>query len=336
MKDMAAADTELSAALRRFGETPEEWLTRLDRDWQALSARSKPISAKEAAAVWEPFLRDGTITKLQYERLVAAKRYTPVPEIEAAIAETAGDPRMQRLFRALEVKNNELWNDLASVFYGQADRSNLQRILNHPLLYWPLSYQIKATKWLANIMFDKAFGVDSGSMGAWTIAELHNRHMEKMSTDEEYAQYFSDNQTLLFMAQMILPITPFDIGVSMSPWARLILEGMRDKEDPDYKDPYSRNIFSVGPGYTYFNLLPRFLAEQSKPGAAMSGIFGEGAPLSDAQRYLPATIAIKPPSKRSQLQAADAGVYGTIGGTGVTPDFDRSQLPQSDQARFGP
>jgi hypothetical protein len=176
MREMAKVDPELSATLRRFGETPDSWLTRLDRDWQAMMARTTPLSPKESAAVWRPFLEDGTITQLQHDRLVAARRYTPVPEIDAAIAETAGDVRIQRLYRALEVKNNELWNDLASVFYGQADRSNLQRLLNHPLLYWPLSYQIKATKWLANILFDKAFGIDTGSLGAWTVQEIHDEH----------------------------------------------------------------------------------------------------------------------------------------------------------------
>jgi hypothetical protein len=137
------------------------------------------------------------------------------------------------------------------------------------------------------------------------------------------------------MAQMILPITPFDIGVSMSPWTRLVLEGMAaNPNDPDYKDPYSRNIFSVGPGYTYFSLLPRFIAEQSKQGAALEGVFGEGAPLADAQRFLPATIPIKP-SKRSQLQAADTQTFGTIGDTGVNPDVTRQQLPSSE-GRYAP
>jgi hypothetical protein len=293
-------------------------------------AKSRPLSPREVRAVWEPFLRDGTIDEVTYQRLVAARRYTPVAEIDRAIAESAGDPRIQRLYRALEVKNNELWNELAAVFYGQADRSNLQRLLNHPLLYWPISYQIKATRWLANVLFDRALGVDTGAGGAWTIQQVHDDHLRRMATDPEYAQFFADNKTLLFMAQMILPITPFDIGVSMSPWARLVLEGMANNEDPTYTEPYSRNIFSVGPGYTYFVLLPRFVAEQGKPGAALGGFFGQGGPLSDTQRYLPSTIPVRP-SRRSTLDTLSVDV---MAGTPVGVDLSRNQ--PAGQSRYAP
>ena len=337
MTDMARNDPELSSTLHKFGDTPEAWLQRLDRDWQALMAKSKPMTERGASDIWSPFLKDGTIDQGTFDRLVAAKRYTPVPAIEQAIAESAGDVRVQRLYRALEVKNNELWNDLASTFYGQADRSNLQRLLNHPLLYWPLSYQIKATKWLANILFDKALGVDTGSGGAWTIAQIHNDHVDRMKRDPEYAAYFTANKTLLFIAQMILPITPFDIGVSMSPWTRLVLSGQ--VADPqDETTAYSRNLFSVGPGYTFFSLLPRFLWEQGKPKAALSSLFGVGdaqgqgrGPLADLQRYAPMTIPVQP-SKTSKMQNLDQQTVGN-GNFGV--DQAQLQLP-TGVSRYGP
>jgi hypothetical protein len=330
LKELAANDAELSQTLRRFGDSPEAWLTRLDRDWQGLMARSKPLTTAEAKAVWEPFLRDKVIDQLTYDRLVAARRYTPIAALDQAIAETAGDVRIQRLYQQLQVKNNELWNELASVFYGQPDRSNLQRILNHPLLYWPLSYQIKATKWLANILFDRALGVDTGSGGAWTIQQVHDEHVRRMTSDPEYAAFFERNKTLLFLAQMIIPITPFDIGVSLSPFTRLVLQ--RDQSNTEEDEAYRRNIFSVGPGYTFFALLPRLIAEQQKAGAAMFGTFGkeQGVPgLNELDRFFPATIPVKP-SKKSTLEALSQEAFG-----GYANDPRQLLLPQGE-SRYGP
>lgn len=325
MLDMAQRDPELAAGLRRFGMTPDEWLRRLDRDWQLLERRSTTLTPAEAQSIYKPFLDDKVINQATYDKLVASRRYTPVPEIEAALVESAGDPRMQMLYRVLEVRNQELWNELAAVLIGQPDRSNLQRLLNHPLLYWPISYQIKATRWLANVLFDKAFGVDTGAGGAWVVQEVHDRHVKRMSEDPEYAAYFVNNKTLLFLAQMVLPITPFDIGVSLSPWSRMVLERAYSTIDPTFTDPYARNLFGVGPGYTYFEALPRLFHEQGKPGAIL-----EGSPIVEiGQQFSPFKVPVGGGNRRSQLATEDAAVFGP----GEVPPAGTFEGPAT---RFGP
>jgi hypothetical protein len=234
--------------------------------------------------------------------LAAKEAYPIIPEIERAIAESRGDPRVVALYERLREVNNGLYDDLASLFYGQPDRSNIQRILNHPLLYWPLSYQIKATKWLARILFDKAFGVDTGFGGALVIQKVHDEHVARFQSDPEYQRWFAQHSSLLFIGQMLLPITPFDLGVSLSPFTRLALSAGNT-------DAYSRNLFGVGPGYTYFKLLPRLMYEEGKPG----GVLGAGAPGplpwlgKVGQQILPYQITVNP-STKSQLQAAEQAV----------------------------
>ena len=303
----AQQDPILSSTLKTFGETPGQWLDRLVRDWQAFDAITDPRA-------WSR-LKSGGRTKLlsQFDELkgdkataAAAKdAYPGIPEIERAIGESRNDPRVVALYERLREINNSMYDDLAALFYGQPDRSNFQRLLNHPLLYWPISYQLKATKWLASILFDSAFGVDTGAGGAVVLSNVHDRHIERYNSDPAYRKWFADHKTLLFIGQMLLPITPFDIGVSLAPWTRIALN-MANGDD------YSRNVFSVGPGYTYFSLLPRLFFEENKAG----GVFNAEGPLGGVgdvgETTLPLTIPIKPASKSALDQANAEAIRGSL------------------------
>ena len=303
----AQQDPILSSTLKTFGETPDQWLDRLVRDWQAFDAITDPRA-------WNR-LKSGGRTKLlsQFGELKGEKAtaaaakdaYPGIPEIERAIGESRNDPRVVALYERLREVNNSMYDDLAALFYGQPDRSNFQRLLNHPLLYWPISYQIKATKWLARILFDEAFGVPTGAGGAVVLSNVHDRHIERYNTDPAYRKWFADHKTLLFIGQMLLPITPFDIGVSLAPWTRIALN-MANGDD------YSRNVFSVGPGYTYFSLLPRLFFEENKTG----GVFNAEGPLGGVgdigETTLPLTIPIKPASKSALDQANAEAIRGSL------------------------
>lgn len=297
----AKQDPILNSTLKTFGETPDQWLDRLVRDWQAFDAITDPRA-------WARLKKGGRAKLLsQFDEvkgkagaLAEKDAYPGIPEIERAIGESRNDPRVVALYERLREINNAMYDDLAAVFYGQPDRSNFQRLLNHPLLYWPISYQIKATKWLARVMFDSAFGVDTGAGGAVILSNIHDRHIERYNSDPEYRKWFEQHKTLLFIGQMLLPITPFDIGVSLAPWTRIALN-MANGDD------YSRNVFSVGPGYTYFSLLPRLFFEENKAG----GLFNAEGPLGGVgdigETTLPLTIPIRPASKSALDQAnADA------------------------------
>jgi hypothetical protein len=170
--------------------------------------------------------------------------------------------------------------------FGQVDRSNVQRLMNHPLLYWPISYQIKATKWLAGLFLDRMGGYDTGAGGAVTLGAIWETHRDNLQNDPDYHRFLEENGELLFFASMLVPITPWDIGVSLSPWTRIGLEMATNGSSPT---GYARNIFSVGPFYSYLQLGPRLIRERAEHDA---GPFGEAARV--VQRAFPVSINMPP------------------------------------------
>ncbi len=313
LRAFADADPDLAATIRRFGDTPESWLRGLNEDLEAGAAMTRRLNPKEAATVYEPFLRRGTISGAEFDNIVKSGHYTSLPKLEAELARTLGEPRVHALIERLQFLNEQAWNDVAGMMFGQPDRSNFQRLVNHPLLYWPISYQIKATKWLAGILFDRAFGVDTGAAPAVLLDQIHAQHIRRMREDEEYARFFAAHRDLFFVAQMLLPITPWDIGVSLSPWSRMLLTAGAE-------DPYQRNAFGIGPGYTYMNLLPRLVAAESRPGGVIPEILrpalGQAFPPTltlrpkpvSATEYIEVLRPFLPPA--SETQAREQDVYG--------------------------
>jgi len=310
LRQVAADSPDLMGAIRAFDAgDPMAWAKRLDTDWELATKRSQDISPKDAARLFKPWMDEGTISKMEYDELVKAHRYTGHPAIDAELSKMA-DPRMQPLLNRLAAINEQGWNDAAGLIFGAVDRSNIQRLANHPLLYWPISYQIKATKWLAGLLFDRAFGVDTGSAGAVTLGMIHQQHKDRMVNDPEYATTVSQNPTLLFVAQMMFPIAPWDLGVALSPFTRLAISTAVYPEDEGYR----RNVFSVGPGYTYYSLLPRLFYEQSKrdswaqeTGGIVGTVFRAG------QRYAPYSVPVKPTTSELGYTERQVGHGGTPG-----------------------
>lgn len=311
---MAQRDPELMQTMKALGDTPADWLERLNNSWELYSALSRKLDPQEARAVYGPRLADGTINQGEYDKLIEAAarqdgyHYVKIPAFEAEIAAAAGNPLMAPALRRLQFLSEQAWNDAAQLIYGQVDRSNIQRLLNHPLLYWPISYQLKATKWLMGLMFDRFMGADTGSLGALTLDRIHAQHQQQYASDPEYRQFFEDNKTLLFIASMMFPITPFDVGVGLSPFTRLAIgtaTGALGLDQGDPEGPYRRNIFAVGPGYTYFNLIPRLgyeLGKSPNPAAAGAGHL--------LNTYFPYQVTVGPSA--SQQVQANQQEYGQL------------------------
>lgn len=314
LRDMAMRDPEIAQTMRALGDTPKDWLERLNNSWELYSALSRKLNPDEAAAVYGPRLKDGTINQVEYDKLLkaAAKdgyHYVSIPAFEQEIAAAAGNPILAPVMQRMKFLTEQAWNDAAQLIYGQVDRSNIQRLLNHPLLYWPLSYQIKAAKWLAGLLFDRFMGVDTGSLGALTLDRIHQMHQQQYQQDADYRQFFEDNKTLLFVASMLFPVTPFDIGVGLSPFTRLAVGtatgalGLDDPLDPEGSQ-YRRNIFAIGPGYTYYSLFPRLGYEMGKsPNPIVSGV-GQGI-----NRFFPYQITVGPKSSSQQTQQTQPAGY---------------------------
>ena len=72
----------------------------------------------------------------------------------------------------------------------------LERTLNSPWLYWPLSYQLKIGKWMLNLLTDRAFGRQTNLGGAATYAQLVKLHEDRMKNDPRTPRIFADNLTL--------------------------------------------------------------------------------------------------------------------------------------------
>ncbi len=155
-----------------------------------------------------------------------------------------GSPELAEVYGRIYEVNARLLGDLRALMYGNPNRGQIERTLNSFLLYWPISYQIKATKWLLNIMYGKIGGVQTGGLGALALDRMQADHEKRMVEDPEYLRFFEEHQSLVFAAQMLVPITPWGIGTSLSPiWRNLFF-------------PSARPVLNMGPVYTVTRFIP--------------------------------------------------------------------------------
>lgn len=174
-------------------------------------------------------------------------------------------PFLQKVWEA----NDKTYHDIVNTFHGNPNRTNLERIANSYWLYWPISYQIKAGRWLVSALTNGAFGRDTKLAGAALYAHYADEHRKRLVSDPGYQALFEDHPTAWFLAQMMFPITPGDMGVSLSRPVRYA--GAKLGFWGDYKsasDPVTAAgaIMSLGPVYTA-ELLARLGREAFSPSA---------------------------------------------------------------------
>lgn len=170
--------------------------------------------------------------------------------IDAALAkEMADTPALAEVYDRLGQVNKELWSDIRATFYGNPNRSRAERFLNSYLLFWPLSYQIKSTKWFAKVLYDKVGGVQTNALGAVTLNQMADTHNRLLATDPSYRDWFEKHPTLSFVAQMMFPVSLEGTGVSLNPVLRSIFFDR------------TKAGMEIGPVYT-FNRVIRPLAEE--------------------------------------------------------------------------
>jgi hypothetical protein len=160
--------------------------------------------------------------------------------IDQAIADAVKEnPELSEVLSRLGEVNKQTWDDVRHNIYGNPDRSRAERFLNSYWLYWPLSYQIKSTKWLAGVLFDSAGGLKTNASGAWLFNEMATTHQQQLETNPEYQAWFEKHESLVFMAQMLMPVSFDKVGVSLNPFVRDIFFGGR------------KEVMGVGPIYTW-------------------------------------------------------------------------------------
>lgn len=169
---------------------------------------------------------------------------------EALAKEMANTPHLAELFDRLGQTNKDLWANIRETFYGNPNRSRAERFLNQWIMFWPISYQIKATKWFARVLFDRAGGLQTNALGAVQLDRMAETHNRLLATDPEYRDWFEKHDTLVFVAQMFFPVSFDSMGVSLNP----VLRGIFFDRDP-------LRALEIGPIYTY-NKVIRPIAEE--------------------------------------------------------------------------
>ena len=214
LRELADADPQLHDMIVNLGETPDAWM-QASNEWHGKML--KAASDKEGDLIID----------------------------ETFATEIAKTPAMAEIYSSLGQANKDLWRNVRSTFYGNPDRSRAERFLNSYLLFWPLSYQIKASKWLLRVMYDRVGGLPTNGVGAVMLDRLAQTHQRLLATDTEYQDWYEKHETLVYMAQMLMPITPDSIGVSLNPILRSMFFNAQ------------KQALNVGPVYTLTNLIPR-------------------------------------------------------------------------------
>ena len=124
---------------QRFGESPKDWATEVNRMMDSLVRRGPEVTVREE---WKAVLEEEM--GLTHAEL---KQLAPVLE------------QLTETYRGV-------YQDLANLYIGRMSRSNLERMGNNFFLLWPLSYMIKATSWMYRVLFEK-IGPVPGASGAY-------------------------------------------------------------------------------------------------------------------------------------------------------------------------
>lgn len=225
LKDMWDTDPGLVALRRNFPDAdPRDLAQRLDDQWFNFESKGIDKTVREQYA--EIFAENGDLAKMGWEARSVIQRISEV--------------------------NKELYRNLSEVFVGNPNRSNLERVLNSYWLYWPLSYQLKAGRWLVGMLSHRAFGSNTNLLGAWKYNEMKEYHMQQLRENPEYADQFKD-KALWQTALMFFPITPEDMGVSLSRPTRILTSWLGITEpNRELRDPISMLGYfaTIGPVYT--------------------------------------------------------------------------------------
>lgn len=210
--EMAQSEPQLASLLKDMGETPDAWLAAMDA-WHGKMLDTARLSDLE-----------GTVD-------------------DAFARQISAEPAMAEVYSRLAEANKQLWRDVRETFYGNPERSRAERLLNSYLLYWPISYQVKSAKWLTQVLFQRAGGLQTNAAGAVVLNHMAEEHKRLLATDPEYRDWFDKHKNMVFVASMLLPITPDSIGVSLSPIVRDLFFGR------------SKGLMEIGPVYTYNRVL---------------------------------------------------------------------------------
>lgn len=228
MTEFVQYHPDIAKVIKEGGYTPESYLHAMD-DWYSKWLLSEAPEEAVDAAIWSH------------------------PEV-------ANTPALNEVWSRLSETQQALVKDVRETFFGNPDRTRIERVLNSYLLFWPLSYTIKAVKkWMVPLLFDNIGGLRTNALGAVALNDLIQAHNERLQKDPAYQDWMQKNRNVLFLAQQLIPMTP-DAGVSLSRPVRDALFGR------------SMNVLEVGPVYSIGTVYPRVAGELYQDWLSVPGI----------------------------------------------------------------
>jgi hypothetical protein len=175
-------------------------------------------------------------------------------------------------------RHQEDFKSIQHILHGNVNRNNMERFLNSPLLYWPLSYQLKAGKWVFDLLTDRFLGAKTDLLGMGYLNYAIQRHDQLMESNKTYQGIFMNHPQLWQTMTMMLPMTPFDMGVFMARWTRYAGSwGGAQLGAWEQNETYPQDIVSfierstkLGPLYS-LDLMGRILDEASEATRSPAG-----------------------------------------------------------------
>jgi hypothetical protein len=172
----------------RFGDNVKDWAKEMNRMMESLVQKGPEHLTRKA---WKETL-EGEMGM----SLAELKQLAPVAE------------RLTERYRGV-------YADLADLYIGRMNRSNLERMANNYFLFWPISYMVKVTGWAYNLMMKK-IGPVEGNFGAYAWDQWRQKYEDRYTNDGDFRNWVDENPDFMFAMEMIAPVTPASIGVSLS------------------------------------------------------------------------------------------------------------------------
>lgn len=158
---------------------------------------------------------------------VTRKAYKEVLEKELGMSQ-AELKTLLPVAEALTRRYRGIYSSLADLYIGRMNRSNIERFANSYFIAWPISYMVKVTAWAYRVMFEK-IGPVEGSAGAYLWDQWRQKYEGYYNDNQSFKDWVDDNPDFMFAMEMLAPITPASIGVSLNRTTRYVGNWVADE-----------------------------------------------------------------------------------------------------------
>lgn len=199
----------------RFGDNVKDWAAEMNRLMANMVEKGPEFTIR---AEWKATLENELGYSLEQLKMLA-----PVGE------------RLTEVYRGIHA-------DMADLYIGRMNRSNIERLANNYFVLWPASYMIKASAWAYRVLFEK-IGPVNGSVGAYAWDQYRQKYERALEEKPDFRAWTEDNRDFLFMAELILPITPSSVGTSIGKTTRYVGSWLSREIADNYISGFPTDLF---------------------------------------------------------------------------------------------